>query len=53
MSTLSEIEAAVDKLPHPEQRILLEHLSRKLGARSTITEESRTQRERWIQKRDR
>jgi len=41
MSTLSEIEAAVDKLPHPEQQILLEHLSRKLGARSTITEESR------------
>jgi hypothetical protein len=35
MSTLSEIEAAVDKLPHPEQQILLEHLSRKLGARST------------------
>jgi hypothetical protein len=50
MSTLSEIEAAVDKLPHPEQQILLEHLSRKLGARSTITEESRAQRERWIQK---
>jgi hypothetical protein len=53
MSTLSEIEAAVDKLPHPEQQILLEHLSRKLGARSTITEESRAQRERWIQKLDR
>ena len=53
MSTLSEIEAAVDKLPHSEQQILLEHLSRKLGARSTITEESRAQRERWIQKLDR
>jgi hypothetical protein len=39
VSTLSEIEAAVDKLPHPEQQILLEHLARKLGARSTITEE--------------
>jgi hypothetical protein len=53
MSTLSEIEAAVDKLPHPEQQILLEHLSRKLGTRSTIMEESRAQRERWIQKLDR
>jgi hypothetical protein len=30
-----------------------EHLSRKLGVRSTITEESRAQRERWIQKLDR
>jgi hypothetical protein len=53
MSTLSEIEAAVDKLPHPEQQILLEHLSRKLGAHSTIAEEPRAQRERWIQKLDR
>jgi hypothetical protein len=43
----------VDKLPHPEQQILLEHLSRKLGARSTITGESLAQRERWIQKLDR
>jgi hypothetical protein len=33
MSTLSEIQAAVDKLPHPEQEILLEHLVRKLGVR--------------------
>jgi hypothetical protein len=38
MSTLSEVEAAVDKLPHPEQEILLEHLARKLGARPTIAE---------------
>jgi hypothetical protein len=36
MSTLSEIEAEVDKLPHPEQQILLEHLSRKLGARLAL-----------------
>ena len=53
MSTLSEIQAAVDKLPHPEQEILLEHLARKLGARPTITEGSRAQRERWLQKLDR
>ena len=53
MSTLSEIQAAVDKLPHPEQEILLEHLVRKLGVRPTITEGSRAQRERWLQKLDR
>ena len=53
MSTLSEIEAAVDKLPHLEQEILLEHLARKLGARPPITEGSRAQRERWLQKLDR
>jgi hypothetical protein len=53
MSTLSEIEAAVDKLSHPEQEILLEHLARKLGVRPTITEGSRAQRERWLQKLDR
>ena len=53
VSTLSEIEAAVDQLPHPEQEILLEHLARKLGARSTIMEGSRAQRERWLQKLDR
>ena len=53
MSTLSEIQAAVDKLPHPEQEILLEHLVRKLGGRPTITEGSRAQRERWLQKLDR
>jgi len=53
MSTLSEIQAAVDKLPHPEQEILLEHLVRKLGVRPTIREGSRAQRERWLQKLDR
>jgi hypothetical protein len=53
MSTLSEIEAAVDKLPRPEQEILLEHLARKLAARPPITEGSRAQRERWLQKLDR
>jgi hypothetical protein len=53
MSTLSEIQAAVDKLSHPEQEILLEHLARKLGARPTKTAGSRAQRERWLQKLDR
>jgi hypothetical protein len=53
MSTLFEIEAAVDKLPYAEQEILLEHLARKLGARPTIKEGSRAQRERWLQKLDR
>ena len=53
MSTLPEIQAAVDKLPHPEPEILLEHLVRKLGVRPTITEGSRAQRERWLQKLDR
>ena len=52
MSTLSEIEAAVDKLPHPEQEILLEHLARKLRARR-VSEGSRAQRERWLEKLDR
>ena len=52
MSTLSEIEAAVYKLPHPEQEILLEHLARKLGVRPPITEGSRAQSERWLQKLD-
>jgi len=48
MSTLNEIEAAVDRLSHPEQQILLEHLARKLGMRSPLTDGSRTQRERWL-----
>ena len=52
MSTLSEIEAAVDQLSHPEQEILLEHLAQKLGARPPAMEGSRAQRERWLQKLD-
>jgi hypothetical protein len=47
MSTLIEIEAAVDQLPYSEQEILLEHLARKLGVRPPVREGSRTQRERW------
>ena len=44
MSTLVETEAAVDRLPYPEQEILLEHLARKLGLRPPVMEGSRTQR---------
>jgi hypothetical protein len=53
MSTLTEIEAAADRLPHLEQETLLEHLARKLGARPPVAGESRAQRERWLQKLDR
>jgi hypothetical protein len=56
MSTLSEIEAAVDQLPKAEQEILLEHLARKLNTLNTrplATEGSRAQRERWLQRLDR
>jgi hypothetical protein len=52
VSKLSEIEAAVNQLPHPEQEILLEHLTRKLGARPLVAEGTRGQRERWLQKLD-
>ena len=51
--TTSRNRTKSDKLPRPEQEILLEHLVRKLGASPTITEGSRAQRERWLQKLDR
>jgi len=47
MSTLTEIEAAVDQLPYSEQELLLDHLARKLGAGPPVTESSRTQGGRW------
>jgi len=49
MSTLTEVEGAVDRLSYCEQEILLEDLARKLGVRLPVTDESRTQRERWLQ----
>jgi hypothetical protein len=52
MSTLSEIEAAVDQLPHAEQEILLKHLTRKLNTHPPAMEGSRAQRELWLQKLD-
>jgi hypothetical protein len=52
MSTLSEIEAAVDALSPSDQESLLEHLARKLGTRQPVTAESRVKRERWLRKLD-
>lgn len=49
MSTLIEIEVAVDRLPYREQEILLEHLAHKLGVRPPVTEGSGTQGERCSQ----
>jgi len=49
MSTLTEVEAAVDRLSHPEQEILLERLARKLGVRPPVTGGTRTQRERCLE----
>ena len=49
MSTLTEVEGSVDRLSYCEQEILLEDLARKLGVRLPVTDESRTQRERWLQ----
>ena len=46
MSTLIEVEAAVDRMSYCEQEILLEDLARKLGVRLPVTDGSRTQRER-------
>jgi hypothetical protein len=43
----------VDKLSHPEQEFLLEHLARKLGARPTITEEIAGATRTMLQKLDR
>jgi len=47
MSTLTEIETAVDQLPCSEQELLFEYLARKLGADPPVTVGSRTQRGRW------
>jgi len=47
MSTLIEIEAAVDQLPYFEQEILLEHLARKLRVRPPEREGSQTQHGHW------
>jgi hypothetical protein len=50
MSTLSEIQGAVDRLSHRQQEIVLEHLARKLGMRPPVTDESQgTQRERRLE----
>jgi hypothetical protein len=36
MTTLSEIEAAVDALPSPQQQELLRHLAERLGKPQTL-----------------
>lgn len=51
MSTLAEIESAVDALPRPEQETLLQHLARKLGGATpgSVTSEADVQRrQRWL-----
>jgi hypothetical protein len=45
MSTLAEIENAVDALPQREQQKLLRHLSAKLNAQTAATTSSR--RKQW------
>ena len=41
MSTLTEIEAAVESLPQPEQEELLQHLSMRLQGRTRVADASR------------
>lgn len=52
MSTIAEIEAAVERLPRPDQENLLAYLVRKLGQRTTPTAVPQTQREIWLQQLD-
>ena len=52
MSTLAEIESAVDALSRPEQETLLQHLARRLsigtpGSATSNTELAR--RQRWLE----
>ena len=49
MSTLAEIETAVDRLSYPEQEILLEHLAHKLAVCRPVAEVLGTQGERCSQ----
>ena len=52
MSTLAEIESAVDALPRPEQETLLQHLARRLaGARPCADTDAADaqRRRRWLE----
>ncbi len=52
MSTLAEIESAVDALPRPEQETLLQHLARRLAGATlgSVTSDADVQRrERWLE----
>lgn len=53
MSTIAEIEAAVERLPRPEQESLLAYLAHKLGTRTVPANAPQTQRETWLQQLDR
>ncbi len=51
MSTLAEIESAVDSLPRPEQVTLLEYLTRRLADATTVSAASDAdpqRRQRWL-----
>ena len=51
MSTLTEIESAVETLPRPEQETLLRHLTHRLLApaeRSGAGDTARDERRRWL-----
>ena len=51
MSTLAEIESAVETLPRPEQETLLQHLARKLStptARMGAGDSEQERRRRWL-----
>jgi hypothetical protein len=51
MSTLAEIESAVDSLPRPEQVTLLEYLKRRLADATSVSAASDSdpqQRRRWL-----
>lgn len=52
MSTLAEIESAVDALPRPEQVTLLQYLLRRLagGTSGSVTSDADVQRrQRWLE----
>ncbi len=53
MSTIGEIEAAVERLPRPEQESLLAYLVGKLGPSTASSAATRAQRETWLQQLDR
>ena len=48
MSTLAEIEQAVESLPRPEQETLWQHLSHRLFTSPRTTLEESEQRQNWL-----
>jgi hypothetical protein len=53
MSTLAEIESAVDALPRPEQETLLQHLARRLSVAApgpvTTSDADAPRRQHWLE----